>query len=146
MRRLSCLNARMPDPRLIKPLQRLASTMVKQRASPESAHYEMSASLDFFNAERFCCQQDLAQLVTVLVAQGLNVDFVLGLDLDWTALRTGVLELHRVVVPSSSGAAAVSQPEHDNLGIARFTIRHGKGAFLPPELGPLPALLNGRRR
>ena len=69
MRRLSCLNARMPDPRLIKPLQRLASTMVKQRASPASAHYEMLASLDFFNAERFCRQQDLAQLVTLLVAE-----------------------------------------------------------------------------
>src|SRR5580693_5823575 len=100
MRGLSRLNARMPDPRLIKLIQRFPTTTVWQWASPESAHYEMSASLDFFNAERFCRQQDLAQLVTLLVAQRLDVDLVLGLDLDWTTLRTGVLELHRVVVPS----------------------------------------------
>jgi hypothetical protein len=41
-------------------------------------------------------QQELAQLIALLVAQRLDVDLVLGLDLDWTALRTAVLELHRV--------------------------------------------------
>ena len=40
--------------------------------------------------------QELAQLIALLVAQRLEVDLVLGLDLDWTALRTAVLELHRV--------------------------------------------------
>jgi hypothetical protein len=69
MHRLSRLNPRMPHPRLIKLLQRLASTTVWQRVSPANAHYEMLASLDFFNAERFCRQQNLAQLVTLLVAE-----------------------------------------------------------------------------
>jgi hypothetical protein len=62
MRRLSYFNARMPDPHLIKLLQRLPSTTVRQRVSPANTHYEMLASLDGFNAERFCRQQDLAQL------------------------------------------------------------------------------------
>jgi hypothetical protein len=59
----------MPDPRLIKLMQRFPTTTVWQRASPANAHYEMLASLDFFNAERFCRQQNLAQLVTLLVAE-----------------------------------------------------------------------------
>jgi hypothetical protein len=53
MRRLSRLNARMPDPRLIKLMQRLTSTAVSQRVSPANAHYEMLASLDSFSGERF---------------------------------------------------------------------------------------------
>ena len=118
MRRLSRLNARMPDPRLIKPLQRLPSTTMRQQVSPANTLYEMLASLDGFNAERFCRQQDLAQLATVLVAQRLDVDFMLGLDLDWTTLRTRMFQLHRVVV--LSGGGAVAQPEHHNLGVARL--------------------------
>jgi hypothetical protein len=51
MRRLSRLNARMPDPRLIKLLQRFPSTMVWQRASPANTHNEMLSFLDCFNAE-----------------------------------------------------------------------------------------------
>ena len=77
----------MPDPRLIKFLQRLPSTTVRQRVSPANTHYEMLASLDCFSAERLCRQQDLAQLVTLLMAQRLDVDFVLGLDLDWTLTK-----------------------------------------------------------
>ena len=73
--------------------------------SPANTHYEMLASLDCLSAERVCRQQDFAQLITLLMAQRLDVDLMLGLDLDWTALRTAMLELHRVVVPSGSGAA-----------------------------------------
>jgi hypothetical protein len=51
----------MPDPRLIKLMQRFPTTTAWQRAAPANAHYEMLASLDFFTAERFCRQQDLAQ-------------------------------------------------------------------------------------
>ena len=61
MRRLSRLSARMPDPRLIMLIQRFPTTTVWQRASPANTHYEMLASLDFFTAERFCRQQNLAQ-------------------------------------------------------------------------------------
>jgi hypothetical protein len=53
MRKLSRLSARMPDPRLIKLLQRFPTTTVWQRASPANAHYEMLASLDSFSGERF---------------------------------------------------------------------------------------------
>jgi hypothetical protein len=91
----------------------------------------MLASLDSFSCERFCRQQDLAQLIALLMAQRLYVDLVLGLDLDWTTLRTAVLELHRVVVPSGSGATAVPQPEYHNLSVARLTICHGKGTLFP---------------
>jgi hypothetical protein len=79
MRRLSRLNPRVPDPRLIKFLQRLPSTTVRQRVSPANTHYEMLASLDCFSAERLCRQQDLAQLVTLLMAKRLVVDLVLVL-------------------------------------------------------------------
>ena len=79
MRRLSRLNTPMPDPRLIKRLQRLPSTTVKQPVSPANTHYEMLASLDSLSCERFCRQQDLAQLVTLLVAQRLDVDLMLVL-------------------------------------------------------------------
>jgi hypothetical protein len=99
----------MRDPRLIKLLQRFPTKTVCQRVSPANAHYEILAFLDCFNAERFCGQQDLAQLLTLLGLERLDVDFVRALDLDRTTLRTGVLELHRVIVPACSGAAAVPQ-------------------------------------
>jgi hypothetical protein len=76
----------MPDPRLIKLIQRFPTTTAWQRASPANTHYEMLASLDCFSAERFCRQQDLAQQVTVLVAQRSNIDLVRALDLDRTTL------------------------------------------------------------
>jgi hypothetical protein len=82
MHRLSRLNPRMPDSRLIKFLQRLPSTTVRQRVPPANAHYEMLASLDNLIVERFCRQQDLAQLVTLLVAQRSDVDLVRARDLD----------------------------------------------------------------
>src|SRR5882757_1631809 len=104
------------------------------------------ASLDCCRVERFCRQQDLAQLVTLLVAQRLDVDLMLGLDLDWTTLRGGVFQLHRVVVPSSSSAAAVPQPEHHDLRVARLAAGHCERALLPPELRPLAAFLNGLQK
>jgi hypothetical protein len=40
-------------------------------------------------------------LVTLLGFERCDIDLMLGLDLDWTTLRTGVFQLHRVVVPPS---------------------------------------------
>ena len=54
-----------------------------------------------------------------------------------------MFQLHRVVVPTGSGAATVPQPEHHDLRVARLSVGHGKGALFPPKLGSLPAFLNG---
>jgi hypothetical protein len=57
-----------------------------------------------------------------------------------------VFELHRVVVPSVSGAAAVPQPQHHNLRVTGLSAGHGNGALFPPELRPLAAFLNGLQK
>src|SRR5712671_3866646 len=100
--------------------------MVKQRALPANTHFEMLASLDCFNAERFCRQQDLAQLIALLGLERLDVDLVRWLDLNRAAFRPQVLELHRVVVPSSGSAATVPQSQHHNLRVARLAAGHGE--------------------
>ena len=64
------------------------STTVRQRVSPANTHNEMLASLDCFNAERFCRQQDLAQLVTLLGLERRDVDLVRWLDLKRAAFST----------------------------------------------------------
>ena len=82
MRRLSGLNPTHADARLIKLLQRLPSTMVWQRVSPANAHYEMLASLDCFNAERFCRPARFRAAGHAARGSSTHVDLVLGLDLD----------------------------------------------------------------
>ena len=74
MHMLFRLNPPMPDPRLIKLLQRLPSTTVGQRVSPANTHYEMLASLDSLSSERFYRQQNLAQLLALLWLERLDVD------------------------------------------------------------------------
>ena len=44
-----------------------------------------------------------------------------------------MFQLHRVVVPSGSGAAAVPQPEHHDLRVARLAAGHGESALFPPQ-------------
>jgi hypothetical protein len=74
------LNSRMPDTQPNQFLQRFSSTTVWQRMSPANTHImKCWLTLDWFSGECLCRQQDLAQLVTLLVAQRLDVDLVLGL-------------------------------------------------------------------
>jgi hypothetical protein len=74
--------------------------MVWLRVSPANAHYEMLASLDSLSSERFCRQQNLAQLLALLWLVRLDVDLVCWLDLKRAAF---------MVVPCSATARRAAE-------------------------------------
>ena len=84
-----CPNMKVPS---MTPLQLFSTSARFERPSPATAHYER------FKMPCRPAPPPARARAADRVARGstTRVDLVLGLDLDWTALRTAVLELHRV--------------------------------------------------
>jgi hypothetical protein len=89
----------------------------------------MLASLDCFDAQRFCRQQDLSQLVTLLGLERLDVDLVRSLDLNRAAFRHPASAL-----PGGLTTPGTASREYGRCGVPRYPWPHlRKSAGRPNE-------------